>query len=516
MREECLHMFSLVENWNDSQIDLMLEALRRDRSSSITDLAEYIGSKSSADVRALASALMSCTEEEVIGLGPAEQLTPARPESAIDIMIQVTKHICPNEFAYSKTIGEILDQLASWLEHEEKKGTESEMVTDGFGLRYSEVYYFLSALLLNRPLPALSEPASSAVLDLLTCIVRLIKIFDNEYPLSQSKSNDKQQENKKWEELKAVYHSACEKVIQPVGIYLACAAAVQWSAMCNPRSVRWSEAVLSKHPVAPFFVLGNVKRPGSLKVARILRSKLLQKFTEFWNLPKLATNVGCTSKMSCSPEDPTFKQIVKQLNTFILNPFSLPISVIDPTQALVNELCQATTPSWAVDLQQLFSVLTPAIRSQLSSLDLPIQLAPTSTDESQSSAPLPAAKKRRTCAKPTTSRRQIKRVNNEGISQPDAVFPTRATNVGRANPVRLGRERSSMESAMETEKPCSSPSVNAVVQSSRTPPPIPSSVTWKLSHYCKRILNEREAKVTDKTFRKYIIVRDNFIHKPDT
>ncbi|KAF7255535.1 hypothetical protein EG68_07796 [Paragonimus skrjabini miyazakii] len=509
MREECLHMFSLVENWNDSQIDLLLEALRRDRSSSITDLAGYIGSKSSADVRALASALMSCTEEEVIGLGPAEQLTPARPESAIDIMIQVTKHICPNEFAYSKTIGEILDQLASWLEHEEKKGTESEIVTDSFGLRYSEVYYFLSALLLNRPLPALSEPASSAVLDLLTCIVRLVKIFDNECPLSQSKSNDKQQEDQKWKELKAVYHSACEKVIQPVGIYLACAAAVQWSAMCNPRSVPWSEAVLSKHPVAPFFVLGNVKRPGSLKVARRLRSKLLQKFTQFWNLPKLATDVGCTSKMPCSPEDPTFKQIVRQLNTFILNPFSLPLSVIDPSQVLVNELCQATTPSWAVDLQQLFSVLTPAIRPHLSSLDLPIQLPLTSADESQSSAALPAAKKRRTYAR-TTASRHIKRVNSEGISQPDAISPT------RTNPVRLGRKRSTMEPATETEKPCSSASVNAVFQSNRTPPAISSSNTWKPSHYFRRILNEREAKVTDKTFRKYILVRDKFVHKPDT
>ncbi|KAF6773631.1 hypothetical protein AHF37_07727 [Paragonimus kellicotti] len=72
-----------------------------------------------------------------------------------------------------------------------------------------------------------------------------------------------------------------------------------------------------------------------------------------------------------------------------------------------------------------------------------------------------------------------------------------------------------MAPPMETEKPCSSASVNAVVQSNRTPPPIPSSNTWKPSHYFKRVLNEREAKVTDKTFRKYILVRDNFVGKPD-
>ncbi|KAA3677475.1 uncharacterized protein DEA37_0002061 [Paragonimus westermani] len=296
------------------------------------------------------------------------------------------RSVCPSQ---------ILDQLASWLEHEEKKDSESEIVPDGFDLRYSEIYYFLSALLLNRPLPVLSEPASSAVLDLLTCIVRLIKIFDNECPFSESESNNNQQEDQKWKELKAVYHSACEKVIQPVGVYLACAAAVQWSAMCSPRSMHWSEALLKKHPVAPFFVLNSVQRPGSLRVARKLRSNLLQKFTEFWNLPRLTTEAGCPSEMSCTPENPIFNQIVRQLNKFILNPFSLPMSVIDPTQLLVNELCQATTPSWAVDLQQLFSVLTPAVRPHLSSFDLPVQLTPMSTHKSPSSAAPPAAKKRR-------------------------------------------------------------------------------------------------------------------------
>ncbi|KAF8572393.1 hypothetical protein P879_00324 [Paragonimus westermani] len=515
MRDECLHMFSLVEDWNDSQLDLLLEALRRDRSSSITELAQYIGTKSSTEVRALASALMSCSEEEVIGLNPTEQLAPARPESAVDIMIQVTKHICPNEFAYSKTIGEILDQLASWLEHEEKKDSESEIVPDSFDLRYSEIYYFLSALLLNRPLPVLSEPASSAVLDLLTCIVRLIKIFHNECPFSESKSNNKQQEDQKWKDLKAVYQSAREKIIQPVGVYLACAAAIQWSAMCSPQSVHWSDDVLSKHPVAPFFVLNSVQRPGSLRIARKLRSDLLQRFTEFWNLPRLTTDAGCSSEMSCSPENPIFKQIVRQLNKFILNPFSLPISVIDPTQLLVNELCQATTPSWAVDLQQLFSVLTPAIRPHLSSLDLPVQLTPISTDESQSSA-APKTKKRRICAKTTVSTTPIEPVNNEGISQPDEVSSIPATNVDRANPVRLGKKRSTTEPTTETKKPCSPAPVSAVVLSNRTPPPIPSSTTWKPSHYFKRVLNEREAKVTDKTFRKYILVRDNYVRKPDT
>lgn len=461
MREEYVYLCTALSGWTDAELNQFHDALRRDRSLEYAELAKCMPNKNKAEIQVLTQALMSVTEEEIVGMDELNLIAPAKPEASIDILMQSTRHVSPSEFSFSSVIVEALENMANSLKSNERLTQTNE--TDpamNIGLRYSELYSFLSALSSCRKLPWLTEPASGAVLDLLTRLVEIMKLVTEE---SDRLPPDSDEQRKEATDYRSAYRAASEKIVEYVGLYLACSAVIHLSFFRNPGPKQWDLDAIKQIPVAPFFVLNSVEQPASLKAIRALRQNLLGKFAKLWNLPTLPTGAN-PSNLRNDPSNPLFQQVVKRMSMFALNPFALPISVISPMKALVSRVCREQIPR------------NPDVRHLMCSLSQSLAHEPTGH-----------------LAIPTLS--EVKRRYADSPLKPPQPKRRRVIDKDQLNAV-----------------PAVNPEQETPQQNASTTRNLTSLPTgWKPSDFSRRVTTEKDVVVTKATYRRFFRIRDSIL-----
>ncbi|KER21135.1 hypothetical protein T265_15159 [Opisthorchis viverrini] len=395
------------------------------------------------------------------------------------ILIQTTRHLSGEDLSFSAAIGQVIDQYAKLLGQQERFAPKAQRALLP-GMRFSDVYEFLAALLLNRPLPYLNEASSGVVLDLVLSLAELLELLQNgdvgAFP--------------ELAVMRKALEVASTRVTDCTGIFLATAAAIHLAASLNATGEDLLDDSMSILPLGPLFVLREVQRTTSLKATRELQRVLLRKFCEIWELPEIEDNLNSLS-VSTSPTNPVFAQLVKSLSMFTLNPFLLPRSVINSFQSLLCKLCRQTY-SRSVDVSQLTSLFKSVLFSDL-------QLQPKTADP-EDDVPTPSV--------PPQTKQQKKRCYEMDPSCDEpSVTPTKR--------VRRSRRRTtSTNQTVEVTGTANAVASAPTLSSSSTVMPLQIPKTGELSQFFRRVQDEREKLVNRKTYQKHFRVRDTFNRKP--
>uniref|UniRef100_A0A095A4B3 Uncharacterized protein n=1 Tax=Schistosoma haematobium TaxID=6185 RepID=A0A095A4B3_SCHHA len=307
----------VTSEWSDSELSLLLSALKRDRSFSTRELAEFIQTKKKTEIRELIACLMDVDEKNL--QDPQITVPEVKPEGSIDILLQITRHSCTEYYNYSMALNEVLQRASTWESVECRKINKRD--PDPIYLPYAQVYRFFSSLVCGQPLPNLSDLSSGAFLDLLTC---------------KKSENSNQNSHLLIEQLQNANKIATEKI----GVFLALAAAIQLnSRLCSRRGCDITEN-FDEHCIAPLFLLSKVKHPHTLKQTREMVEYLINRFAKLWSLPKFP----CSQNGSFASEGELNIQstdlpdaLFKRLSMFSLNPFSFPMEVMSPFQKILDD-----------------------------------------------------------------------------------------------------------------------------------------------------------------------------------
>ncbi|CAL8075543.1 unnamed protein product [Calicophoron daubneyi] len=446
---------SAASKWTNSELDQIIEALKRDRSFTRKELSEYVRTKSCTQVGELFSVLLSVSEEELLGVAEEGEKAFNKPEGSIDILIQSTRNISPEPFNFSLAASDVLEEYIKQIEEKKKVLSGSAVPGSSIGLRYPDIYSFLACLMRNRPLPVLNEVGAGAVLDLLTCLVRLLKLIqDDTEDDSQTRITTLGKVDRS--QLKLAWKNACEKITHLIGIYLAAAAASRHATSLGGINEPWDPKQLRQHPIAPFFVLSGVRLPDSLKAARALKRTLINDLASAWNFPKLQ-DVSLDAGWS-SEDTATHLQLVRALSMFNLNPFSLPRSVVRPFQALVDEVSQSNV-SLSFCIERLSPLLFPTVD-------------PLPLDEETVILPNPVLYKMKRSGGRKVSAKRRKEKMKRG---------TGTTCLPSKRPRRRGEKR--IESIMRNKQ-------------------------WKASDFFKRVGSTRDAKRTKLMVEQHIVIKE--------
>ncbi|OON19539.1 hypothetical protein X801_04593, partial [Opisthorchis viverrini] len=373
----------------------------------------------------------------------------------------------PSTHPQGETIGQVIDQYAKLLGQQERFAPKAQRALLP-GMRFSDVYEFLAALLLNRPLPYLNEASSGVVLDLVLSLAELLELLQNgdvgAFP--------------ELAVMRKALEVASTRVTDCTGIFLATAAAIHLAASLNATGEDLLDDSMSILPLGPLFVLREVQRTTSLKATRELQRVLLRKFCEIWELPEIEDNLNSLS-VSTSPTNPVFAQLVKSLSMFTLNPFLLPRSVINSFQSLLCKLCRQTY-SRSVDVSQLTSLFKSVLFSDL-------QLQPKTADP-EDDVPTPSV--------PPQTKQQKKRCYEMDPSCDEpSVTPTKR--------VRRSRRRTtSTNQTVEVTGTANAVASAPTLSSSSTVMPLQMPKTGELSQFFRRVQDEREKLVNRKTYQK--------------
>ncbi|TGZ60883.1 hypothetical protein CRM22_008284 [Opisthorchis felineus] len=400
------------------------------------------------------------------------------------ILIQTTRHLSGEELAFSAAIGQVIDQHAKWLGQQERSALKAQVALAP-GLRFSDVYEFLAALLLNRPLPNLSEASSGVVLDLVSSLAELLELLRNGDVGAFPELVD----------MRKAFEAASAKVTDCTGIFLATAAAVQLAASLNASGEDWPDDLMRTLPVAPIFVLRDVRRTTSLKATRELQRVLLRKFCGIWELPEIRDNLNSLST-STSPANPIFGQLVKSLSMFALNPFLLPRSVINPFQSLLCKLCGQTC-SRSVDPSHLVSFFKSVMISDLQSQS--------KTADPEDGVP--------TTSVPRQTKRQKKRCYQTDPSC-DTPSDTPTKKVRRSRKRTTSRNEVTEDQTVEATGTDNARTSASTLSSSSIVVPLQLPKTGNSNQFFRRVHNRREMLVNRKTYRKHFLVRDTFDRNP--
>ncbi|CAH8661911.1 unnamed protein product [Schistosoma rodhaini] len=95
-------LYHVTSEWSDSELSLLLSALKRNRSFSTRELAEFIQTKNKRDV------------DEKNLQDPQITVPEVKPEGSIDILLQITRHSCTEYYNYSMTLNEVLQRASTW------------------------------------------------------------------------------------------------------------------------------------------------------------------------------------------------------------------------------------------------------------------------------------------------------------------------------------------------------------------------------------------------------------------
>ncbi|GAA53202.1 hypothetical protein CLF_109752 [Clonorchis sinensis] len=352
------------------------------------------------------------------------------------------------------------------------------------GLKFSDVYEFLAALLLNRPLPYLNEASSGVVLDLVSSLAELLKLLRDgdvgDFP--------------ELAVMRKAFEAASTKVTDCTGIFLATAAAIHLAASLNATGDDWPDDLMRTLPVAPILVLRDVQRTTSLKATRELQRVLLRKFCELWELPAITDNLNSLS-VSTSPTNPIFAQVVKSLSMFTLNPFLLPRSVINPFQSLLCKLCRQTC-SRSVDLFQLDSFFKSVVVSDLQSQS--------KTADPEDDVP--------TTSVPRQTKRQKKR-SYEMDPSCDTPSDTPTKKVRRSRKRTTSRNEVTEDQTVEATGAANAGASVSTLSSLSTVVPLHLPRNGDSSQFFRRVQNRREMLVNRKTYRKNSRRSDSLANK---
>ncbi|CAH8651675.1 unnamed protein product [Schistosoma rodhaini] len=321
-------LYHVTSEWSDSELSLLLSALKRDRSFSTRELAEFIQTKNKTEIRELMACLMDVDEKNL--QDPQITVPEVKPEGSIDILLQITRHSCTEYYNYSMALIEVLQRASTWESVECRKINKRD--PDPIYLPYAQVYRFFSSLVCGKPLPNLSDLSSGAFLDLLTCLDRILSFVNN----SKKSENSNHNPRLLVDQLQNANKIATEKI----GVFLALAAAIQLnSRLCSRRGCGITEK-FDEHCIAPLFLLSKVKHPNTLKQTREMVEYLINRFVKLWSLPKFP----CSQNGSFASEGELNIQstdipdaLFKRLSIFSLNPFSFPMEVMSPFQKILDD-----------------------------------------------------------------------------------------------------------------------------------------------------------------------------------
>ncbi|CAH8638605.1 unnamed protein product [Heterobilharzia americana] len=181
----------------------------------------------------------------------------------------------------------------------------------------------------------MSDLSSGAFLDLLTCLVHILRMVKNKNKrVNQGDSAQNSFDIDMAEKIKR----ATEMVIEKMGIFLALASAARFNSYFYTRRQYISQEY-NEHPVAPLHLLSKVEHPTSLKQTHFLVQHLITKFKEVWLLPSASQLLSSEDiKSNGVPES-----LSKRLSMFALNPLSLPIESV-LCNSLPLEIVSAVEP----------------------------------------------------------------------------------------------------------------------------------------------------------------------------
>ncbi|THD19447.1 hypothetical protein D915_009866 [Fasciola hepatica] len=363
-------------NWSPGELDHLLSALKRDRTLDAKDLVRYVRKKSVSQVitivclflirsqiRDLFHCILSCPEEYLTG-----HANVVRAESTIDILSETTKHMSPDSYSNHCAVSDALNQYAAELERRSQdvrnsadQDSSTSSMAPAVEIRYSELYRFFSAATQNGPLPALNASESAAVLDLLACLVCVMQSAQNEIEISSKPNNSdvvsSSTSQTEGGSLHTVWNSVSNRITEQIGIYLATCAAHQWT----PSFFSWIDqashnALIREHPIAPYFILGESRPPKSLKATKAMMLLLIKGLVHLWSFPHLSTELqGNHSATLSDLSQKNFQLLVKRLNAFTLNPFSLTRREMAPFNRLLNTVLMSDMVS-AVPFYQLLGM----------------------------------------------------------------------------------------------------------------------------------------------------------------
>ncbi|CAH8593609.1 unnamed protein product [Schistosoma turkestanicum] len=379
------NLLHVTSKWSDTELGLLLNALKRDRSFSTLELADFIKTKNKTAVRELIACIMDADEKDL--QDPQITLPEVKPEGSIDILLQITRHSCTEYYNYCTVLNEVFHRASIREDAEYRKIKKKD--PDPIYSPYSQIYRFFSSLVCGQPLPNLSDLSSGAFLDLLTCLGRILNLINT--------STDSENANQNSQIIKQ-FQTAHKLTIEKMGIFLALAAAIQInSRLCSRRGCDVTEK-FDAHPIAPLFLLSKVEHPTTLKQAREMIEYLLDRFVQIWSLPKFpcSQSGSLTSESELNIESTDFPDaLFKRLSMFSLNPLSFPMEVMSPLQNILDDFRQLCLDRFKY-LNRFKSVLC---------IDPPIQLQD-SLKRSTPPEPTKSAnrkKKRRTEKWPTKS-----------------------------------------------------------------------------------------------------------------
>ncbi|CAH8609373.1 unnamed protein product [Heterobilharzia americana] len=341
-----LHQFAVVR----IRINLLLDSLKRDCSFSISELSNFIKTKSKQSSsgngnsninniqfstskfhwfldQRIISCLMDVDENDLKG----PEVPEIKPEGSLDILLQTTRHCSTEYYNYCIALSEVLQNTSMWEVEDCRRINNRD--PDPIYLPYAQIYRFLSALFHGQPLPNMSDLSSGAFLDLLTCLVHILRMVKNKNKrVNQGDSAQNSFDIDMAEKIKR----ATEMVIEKMGIFLALASAARFNSYFYTRRQYISQEY-NEHPVAPLHLLSKVEHPTSLKQTHFLVQHLITKFKEVWLLPSASQLLSSEDiKSNGVPES-----LSKRLSMFALNPLSLPIEVISPFQKILDDFRQS-------------------------------------------------------------------------------------------------------------------------------------------------------------------------------
>ncbi|TPP58799.1 hypothetical protein FGIG_10147 [Fasciola gigantica] len=157
--------------------------------------------------------------------------------------------------------------------------------------------------------------------------------------------------------LHTAWNSVSNRITEQIGIYLATCAAHQW----NPSFFSWIDqaphkALIREHPIAPYFILDESRPPKSFKATKAMMLLLIKGLVHLWSFPHLSTELQGNHNATLSDlSQENFQLLVKRLNAFTLNPFSLTRREMAPFNRLLNTVLMSDTVN-AVPFYQLLGM----------------------------------------------------------------------------------------------------------------------------------------------------------------